>query len=310
MLYHLVTAFKIEPNAGLLKVAWQVFNWFPGVQVFFFISGFLITQSLAQRGDLFTYARNRLLRIYPGLYVCLIVTAFILFLTGFLKLTWSTSQWLLCQMTVIQGWTPQSLRGYGVGNPNGSLWTIAVEIEFYAVMPLLALIKSQQRRRICMLTALGCSLLLAETTNQRFLQVTVLPYLWVFLMGALVFEYRSTILPRLEGRFIWVLAVYLALAPAIVFTHRQILVDLVSLPLLAAIVFSGAYTCRKLAEKLLRKVDPSYGIYLFHMVWLNLAIYMNLPKTSITGLGVVVLTLVSALMSWTLIEKKFLALRV
>jgi len=36
--------------------------------------------------------------------------------------------------TIFQFWTPDSLRGYGCGTPNGSLWTICVTIQFYVVV--------------------------------------------------------------------------------------------------------------------------------------------------------------------------------
>lgn len=37
------------------------------------------------------------------------------------------------QATFLQFWTPASLRGYGVGTPNGALWTICVLIQFYII---------------------------------------------------------------------------------------------------------------------------------------------------------------------------------
>lgn len=35
------------------------------------------------------------------------------------------------QATIFQFWTPDFLRGYGVGCPNGALWTISIFIQFY-----------------------------------------------------------------------------------------------------------------------------------------------------------------------------------
>lgn len=40
---------------------------FPGVPIFFFISGFLISKSFEENSVLKEYALNRILRIYPGL---------------------------------------------------------------------------------------------------------------------------------------------------------------------------------------------------------------------------------------------------
>ena len=49
-----------------------------GVQVFFVLSGILVTQSLAKSGDVLDFAIARVLRIFPGLIVCVLAVAFIL----------------------------------------------------------------------------------------------------------------------------------------------------------------------------------------------------------------------------------------
>src|SRR4030088_1254426 len=43
---------------------------FPGVPIFFVISGILISKSYEQSDSLRVYLRNRCLRIFPGLWVC------------------------------------------------------------------------------------------------------------------------------------------------------------------------------------------------------------------------------------------------
>ena len=49
-----------------------------GVQVFFILSGILVTQSLAKSGDVLDFAIAQALRIFPGLIVCAFATALIL----------------------------------------------------------------------------------------------------------------------------------------------------------------------------------------------------------------------------------------
>ena len=42
--------------------------------------------------------------------------------------------WFVGQLTLFQYYTPDSLRAFGVGCPNGSLWTIPVEFVFYLLL--------------------------------------------------------------------------------------------------------------------------------------------------------------------------------
>jgi peptidoglycan/LPS O-acetylase OafA/YrhL len=42
-----------------------------------------------------------------------------------------------CHFTIFQYYTPDILRDWGVSAPNGSLWTIPVEIEFYTAIVLI-----------------------------------------------------------------------------------------------------------------------------------------------------------------------------
>lgn len=55
---------------------------FPGVIIFFTISGFLITMSWERSKTVEKYARNRFLRLFPALFVCFIITQFLLFFFG------------------------------------------------------------------------------------------------------------------------------------------------------------------------------------------------------------------------------------
>ena len=58
-----------------LPAPWgALLDCFPGVPIFFVISGYLVSSSYERAPSLKAYLRNRCLRIYPGLWVCLMVT--------------------------------------------------------------------------------------------------------------------------------------------------------------------------------------------------------------------------------------------
>lgn len=114
---------------------------FPGVIMFFVISGFLISSSFDRNPKLKNYIRNRFLRIFPALWCCFFVTLICLLVFGYVNKASLTSTsfwaWAAGQISIGQFYTPDFLRSYGVGTPNGSLWTIPVELSFYILLPLI-----------------------------------------------------------------------------------------------------------------------------------------------------------------------------
>lgn len=107
--------------------------YFRGVPIFFALSGFLIWFSIGRSKSYGIYLKKRFLRIYPELWVALLIEIIILVI---LYHGWEIKSLLLfvfAQGTIFQFWTPSSLRGYGVGTPNGALWTIGVMIQFYVI---------------------------------------------------------------------------------------------------------------------------------------------------------------------------------
>src|SRR6185436_17790275 len=116
---------------GMLGLVGNAINVFPGVPIFFVISGLLISRSYESSGVLGDYFWNRALRIFPALWICLVVTvaltvAFALPSIGDAgPLRWLS--WWAAQMSAAQFWGPHFLRGLPTGGANGSLWTITIE---------------------------------------------------------------------------------------------------------------------------------------------------------------------------------------
>ena len=79
-------------------------QYFPGVPIFFTVSGFLIFWAFDRNQNIKQYAVNRFLRLYPALYICLAITvALLLFFTTKPILTNSSFYgWLVAQMSVAQ----------------------------------------------------------------------------------------------------------------------------------------------------------------------------------------------------------------
>lgn len=174
--------------------------------------------------------------------------------------------WLLAQLTVVQVFNPAALRDVGVGVINGSLWTIPVELQFYAVLPVLLLIAQAWRQRIPLWVlplvvgalSYGCwralpNLALQAPLIAKLTQLTLLPHLFQFLLGLLALP----LLVQLGRRR--TIAVLLAISA----------VALV-LPLLQPLLWAALPIGIGLIQvPPLRHPDLSYGLYLFHMPLAN-----------------------------------------
>jgi peptidoglycan/LPS O-acetylase OafA/YrhL len=131
---------------------WSLVDAFPGVPIFFAISGFLISASFERSPKVRNYARNRLLRIYPGLWCCILVTTVVAVAFGYAMLTVPGLIWFGSQLVAII-YPPSFLKSFGFGSYNGSLWTIPIELQFYFLLPLLYWATRGTKHRTTMIAA-------------------------------------------------------------------------------------------------------------------------------------------------------------
>ncbi len=302
-----------------------VIDWFPGVPIFFSISGFLITASYLNRKNLFQYYRNRVLRIFPALWVCVLVSVVLLGLFGqFTQVNpLNVVIWLINQLTFFQflGGGSGVFGGFGVGTVNGSLWTISTELQFYIILPILMAIFFT-RRSLLIVLFVGSVALYFWAFHQnltprpdlfmRALFVSVLAQLFGFLLGVFSYLYFDKIKRIFAGTFFYWLILYLIFMQTmhsyeVIYQNSIYLVA--SRILLAGVVFSAAYTSPNLGM-LLHGTDISYGVYLYHMLWVNVAIELGMGGGNRFSLMLVLpATISSAYVSWTFIEKRALRLK-
>lgn len=117
------------------------------VSIFFVISGFLITQSFDRSKNILYYAKARILRIFPGLVMVVLLSVFILgpvFTNLSLKKYFLDPQTFDYFKTVTLYWVQYDLPGVFLSNTyqgavNGSLWTLWFEFFFYIVVAVLGI---------------------------------------------------------------------------------------------------------------------------------------------------------------------------
>ncbi len=104
-----------------------------GVQLFFVLSGFLITGILlaarSQPGYYSRFYARRAVRILPAYLLCLLVLV-VLGLTD-----WGFPSWSLGQIACCLGFAANLMPLFGLASPYGPLWSLAVEEHFYMFWP-------------------------------------------------------------------------------------------------------------------------------------------------------------------------------
>jgi len=127
-------------NFGFINVFF--FGWL-GVDLFFVLSGFLITDILLKTAGKKDYLRNfylrRVLRIFPLYYLCLVIFLVIL---PKLNLQFDIQYYVDHQVwlwTYLQNWI-YTFQNPGHTNTLNHLWSLAVEEQFYLLWPLAILV--------------------------------------------------------------------------------------------------------------------------------------------------------------------------
>lgn len=330
----------LELQSPYLDIVKRVIAHFPGVPIFFTISVFLIYASFKKNDNIGRYLKNRFLRIYPGLWLSFILTVFILGVYGFVNYQSIRERsfifWVIGQTTFFQFYTPEMLRGFGTGTPNGSLWTIPIEVTFYAFIPLFFWLRKQTSvkanffllaficaslitNQVYKLLVLGNEMAGYGSVASKLFKTSLFPYLFYFLLGSMIFENWDKIKKYYINKGFYWLAIYFVYI--IIFSYIFNLYQpsywpdiagIGSIFLLSNTIIAVAFTLPTLSYKILRNNDISYGVYLFHMLIINcliqsgVAIYSN---TIILSL-VVVASVCFAYISWKLIEKPALGFKV
>ncbi len=295
-----------------------IVNTIPGVPAFFVVSGFLITDTWMRQPDARIYARNRILRVYPALWACLLFA--IMLAVGFghgpamVRNPGELLLWLAAQASVLQVWNPDFLRGFGVGVLNGSLWTIPVELQFYLVLPLLLLLP----RRVLLPVFVTSAVCFAVVEGPRPLPAvnhvvlaSLAPHLFGFGIGVLAQLRAARVLPFVVGRFGFWLALHLAVQLGLraAGLAEDPWAEALSRPLLGAVVLSAAFSMPGLAGRLLRGNDVSYGLYLVHMPVLNAVIASGAAGRWDTAMAAMAACYGLALLSWLAVERPALRLK-
>jgi peptidoglycan/LPS O-acetylase OafA/YrhL len=294
------------------------FQYFDGsavaVDVFFFTSGFLVTGSLFGRGNFFEYAWARAMRIFPALWLMLLVTVTTLGLfvgtlpAGEFFRSPITHDYVLHCATLVNG-VRHFLPGLFASNPfnaevNGSLWTLPIEWRLYEYLAggwvLLAFRPAWRGPAFRYGTAAAALILMATAVRIFFVEhirASALVPTFMFFYGAALQMWRA----RINLSYFRGAALLAALAAARLRPDAILPVYLVTLgPLVlhAAYLFGGPIRAYN------RVGDYSYGVYIYAFP-IQQTLIALIPGLSLILLNVYAsaLTLACAVLSWHFLEK-------
>lgn len=306
-----------EPSA----LAWL--GVFPGVPIFFVTSGYLVSASFErQSGNTFNYFKNRFLRIFPGLWVCVLVTLATVLIFGFHPAKLLDYLWLPIQMMGAI-YTPPYLKSFGCGSYNGSLWTIPIELQFYIILPLVyGLIKKLRLGNKGYLVLFAMATVFAvlqsiyapfdflpgqiEPIKIKLLRYTFAPHVYLFLLGVVLQRFQIHKWRLVRGKaYVWIPAYAIWAAH----TNFGPVWNVFHFIVLGVVTLSAAYTAPRIAELVLHGQDISYGTYIYHGLIINILIELSVRP----GLGALACTFaatcVAAMLSWKLVEQPCIRLK-
>lgn len=151
--YHYGFRGYAKDNMSLVR--FEPLEWFSkygylGVNLFFIISGFVILMS-AKNSTLNKFIVSRISRLYPAYWVCVILTAAIIYYFGANTFSVTLNQ-VLFNLTMLNGF-------FEVEYVDGVYWSLLVELKFYILIGIILLFKKIKHIKIFALILLGISIL-------------------------------------------------------------------------------------------------------------------------------------------------------
>jgi peptidoglycan/LPS O-acetylase OafA/YrhL len=292
-----------------------------GVMGFFSLSGYLITSSFDRSSNSFRFIYNRVLRIFPGFWVCLIVTAFVIAplmhyvnngsLTAFNywgdggALSYIYNNALLR----INQWGVSNVTAQSTykGSLNGSLWSLYPEMQCYLLTLITGLFTLFNKNKTAFLLLLvfvySVYAVNIYDTSQRFgptiLTLSNARKLYIaYLCGAAMYVFRDKILIDGKGQ------VFILLFALLLLRNGGFLI---AAPALIAMLAIKGFSNFSLPLK----YDISYGLYIYAFPIQQLVFTCWGKSLGFAGAGLMALLLscLAGLLSFVLIEKPFLRLK-
>lgn len=306
-------------KAAELQQFHYFFNAYTSVTGFFIISGFLITNSYIHSKSTKQYFIKRASRLLPAYIFVIVASAIFLFFTS----TYSFSEYFgstelykyLAANLLFLNFLQPCLPGVFTNNDfcavNGALWTLKIEVLFYLCIPLIVDLTNRVKRKyllfiiiylLSIIYKLSFAYLNGKSNTGYYGELAnQLPGFMSYFVSGIAWYYYTDFFKR-HNLKLFVLGVLIFMLET--YFDVEFLMPIA----LSIIIFTVAFNFKKL-NNFAKYGDISYGIYIFHLPLIQLAVHFGLFNTvnTITSFSLIIsIVLILGLISWHLLEKKFL----
>ena len=305
---------ELSQNKDLFFLS-NVFNAIIGIKGFFIISGFLVAKSYVNTPSLKEYFVKRARRILPAYIIVVLFTGVFLAIFSnynFLEYFSDTGVykylgWNLIFLNFMHTCLPGLFENNLLCAVNGALWTLKVEIGFYIILPVIFYGIRKLKKTFLILGGLYILSLLywfimIYYFNKPVLAKQLPGYLSYFVTGVFLFlnfdlimKYKTMIV--VFSTF-YLISYYLLSFQTNIFYPAAF----------GCMVIIAAYNVRFL-NNFGKYGDFTYGLYIYHFPIIQLFRQYNLFEKYnpfVMVIAVTLVTLVFAILSWFLIERRFL----
>lgn len=303
-----------EPLKSTIGMTWGTI----AVDIFFITSGFLITSSYLSRNNIVAFAWARIIRIYPALIVAVL---FCVFVVGLWFTTLNSTEYLFNQKTIqyiirnciLFFGIEHTLPGVFLNTPykeaiNGSLWTLPYEVKMYVILALFLastsfITKKIPAKYLILGTTMFSVILFLTNKFHPILPEKFIRLFSMFFIGATFYLWQDKINLSPKILFIGV--------PALVISAFNKDLFLISYYLLLPfIIFYLAYIPSGFIRRFNKVGDYSYGIYIYAFP-VQQSIAALIPGVSVPVMILLsfIFTLILAMLSWHIVEKRSLKMK-
>jgi peptidoglycan/LPS O-acetylase OafA/YrhL len=288
------------------------------VDIFFIISGFLITKSFLRTNNPMEYLKNRVLRIYPGLLFSLILVFLISYCLQELNIynyLITNKNFLLNILLIKHYYTIEGVfSSNNLKEINGSLWTLKYEFIMYLIVLFLGVFKVLKKELVLLSTIVILFLFFQNISTQTwsFFDIqykSLLHFGMFFLFGSTIYfyEYQLKIYKHLP---IIMFLGYFIVRIFVPNSDFRINLLMIWFPILTLIIgkepFKFSYNSKKWG-------DYSYGIYLWgwpvQQFLINKFEFFKSNNHYCLSLIAIIISFVFAFFSWHFVEKPSLKLK-